>query len=81
MIFIDCNLHLDEMNFDWMHDTPDCGDHLNVFGAEKVSRYLGKYLKDNYNIPDRRKDGDYASWFDASQKYHQNIEDDIKREK
>ena len=81
LIFIDCNMHLDEMNFDWMHDTPDGGDHLNVFGAEKVSKYLGKYLKDNYNIADRRKDGNYASWFDASQKYHKNIEDDIKRNK
>ena len=31
------------------------GDHLNTYGAEKVSRYLGDYLKANYGLTDHRK--------------------------
>ena len=78
--FIDCNLLLEDIGIDWTHDTADGGDHLNVYGAEKVAKYIGKYLNDNYNLPDRRKDGNYASWFDASRKYHQNVQNDIERE-
>ena len=78
--FIDFNLLLDEIDFDWTKDTPDGGDHINVFGAEKVTKYMGKYLKDNYNLSDRRKDEDYSSWFDASKKYHQNKENMIKEQ-
>ncbi len=31
-------------------------DHLNLRGAEKLSRYVGKYLKEHFEIPDRRED-------------------------
>ena len=71
--FLDFNMILDEINFDWTHDTPDGGDHINVYGAEKVSKYMGKYLNDNYNLPDRRKDSNYSEWFEASKKYHENV--------
>ena len=74
--FVDFNMILDEIDFDWTHDTPDGGDHLNVYGAEKVSKYMGKYLNENYEIPDRRQDSNYSSWFEASKKYHQNVEEE-----
>lgn len=70
--FVDFNLLLDEIKFDWTQDTPDGGDHINVYGAEKVSKYMGKYLKDNYDLPDRRNDDNYSSWFKASEKYKEN---------
>lgn len=73
--FIDCNMLLDEIGIDWTHDTADGGDHLNVYGAEKVAKYIGKYLHDNYSLPDRRQDASYISWFKDSEKYHKNIED------
>lgn len=38
----------DEINMDWKQDSLDGGSHLNIFGAEKVSRYLAKFLKENY---------------------------------
>ena len=78
--FIDCNLHLDEIGIDWTHDTADSGDHLNIYGAEKVSKYIGKYLNTNCTLPDRRKDSAYSSWFSASNKYHQNVENAIRNE-
>lgn len=37
-------------------------DHLNYRGARKYTEYLGRYLKDNYQIIDRRGDNTYGSW-------------------
>ena len=76
--FIDCNIYLNDIGIDWTHDTADGGDHLNIYGAEKVTRFLGKYLNENYNLPDRRIDSAYSSWFSASNKYHENLNIAIK---
>lgn len=40
------------------------GQHMNSFGAEKFSKYLGQYLVDNYNLEDRSKDENYKKVFD-----------------
>ena len=48
--FIDFNLMTEELGIDWSNDTGDEGDHINKNGAAKVSRYLLKYLKDNYDL-------------------------------
>ena len=48
--FIDLNMHLDEIGIDWNRDTQDGGEHLNINGAEKVSRYVGEYLSKNYQV-------------------------------
>ncbi len=72
--FIDLNMHLDEMKFDWTKSTPDKGDHLNIYGAEKATKFIGKYLKDNYNIPDRREDENYKQWFIDSDIYHKDAQ-------
>ena len=37
-----------ELDMDWNQDCLDEGSHLNVYGAEKVSRHLAEYLKKNY---------------------------------
>lgn len=82
--FIDFNLLLDDLDFDWTNDTCDGGDHLNIYGAEKVSKYIGKYLNDNFDLPDRRDDSNYKSWFDASKEYQNNKEqliNDYKKNK
>jgi len=75
LTFLDLNLHGDEFEFDWQTDTSDGGDHLNVYGATKVSKYLGNYIRQNYNIPDRRDDENYAEWYKDSEKYHKDIEE------
>ena len=31
-------------------------DHINAYGGEKTTRYLMKYLKENYDLPDHRED-------------------------
>ena len=77
--FIDFNLLLDEIDLDWTKDTEDGGDHLNVIGAEKVSKYMGEYLKQNYDIKDRREDENYKSWFESSNIYHKDKQEKINK--
>jgi len=43
-----------EIGIDWHRDTYDAGLHLNVYGAEKASRWLGRILSEECSIPDRR---------------------------
>lgn len=40
------------------------GPHLNIFGAEKLTAYLGSYIRDHYDIPDRSSDRAFASRMD-----------------
>jgi len=45
----------------------DCYDqqaHLNPSGGLKVTDYLGRFIADHYDVPDRRGDAQYASWQD-----------------
>ena len=56
------NLDIDSIGIDWSTDTSDGGDHLNMFGAEKTSIYLGKLLKEDFNLPDHRGEDKYKSW-------------------
>ncbi len=46
----------DEIGIDWNTDTYDTGLHLNVYGAEKLSKYFGKILSEDCGIIDRRED-------------------------
>ena len=39
--------------------------HLNVQGSLKLSRLLGAYLAEHYDLTDRRGDAAYASWEDC----------------
>lgn len=59
--FINFNLYLNEMGLDYTTDAADVA-HLNYRGNQKFSSYFGNYLKENYDIPDRRKDSEYDSW-------------------
>lgn len=38
------------------------GSHLNYSGASKFTEYLGRMLRDDYGIEDRRQDARYVSW-------------------
>lgn len=52
----DADLHLD-----FKFDTKDGGKHLNLLGAEKVSKYFSDYIKNNFKIsPHKNKIYDEA---------------------
>lgn len=59
--FVDCNDVIDEIEIDLSVDFYD-NNHLNDSGAAKATHYVGQYLTDNYDLPDRRGDLAYAGW-------------------
>lgn len=44
----------EETGIDYTKDTYDGGLHMNLSGAEKLSRYIGRYLTEEAGIADRR---------------------------
>ena len=64
--FVDYNelYHNGEMEIDTAVDFRD-GQHLNDYGAKKVTSHLGGYIKANYDVPDRRGEKDPNSWDEA----------------
>ena len=53
----------DEIGLDMSEDTYDAGLHLNVFGAEKLADYFGKWLVDNCELSDHRGDRTYSDYY------------------
>lgn len=69
--YIDFDSYADEIGIDYRIDTNDAGRHLNDAGAEKFTRYLGKYLVDNYVLTDHRNDQAFEKiWKEKSERYH-----------
>lgn len=66
--YIDFNLVEDEIGFEWSTDTVD-GGHSNVSGAKKWTDYIGKFLTENYEFTDRRKDSSYNDYKENEEKY------------
>lgn len=71
--FLDLNLKLEEIGIDWNNDTKDGGEHMNLYGARKVTDYLGKYLSDTFDLPDRREDPAYSHWYNDAKQYEKNV--------
>ena len=59
--YIDFNVRYDELGIDFAQDFIDWS-HLNEKGNAKYTKYLGDYLKANYELTDHRGDERYASW-------------------
>jgi len=47
---------------DYSTDCYDPASHLNPSGAWKVTDFIGQFLTETYDLPDRRKEAAYASW-------------------
>lgn len=52
-----------------LYDSSTANNHLNVSGGTKLSAWLGSYIMENYDIPDRREDDAYDSWFEDYDRY------------
>lgn len=71
--YFDLNMQAKELGMDWKTDSYDKGDHLNLNGARKVTTWVGKYLKENYDLPDHRGKSEYKSWDEEKEKYEESI--------
>lgn len=60
--YIDMNLMQEEIPIDWKNDTRDKGDHLNYYGASKVTGYIGKYLSETGLVENHKGDSEYSQW-------------------
>ena len=80
--YLNCNDEavLEEMGINWETDYYN-SKHVNYQGAEKYTRYLTKYIKENYELSDRRGDEAYNSWADAYAEYCSYVEDGIQHYK
>lgn len=70
--FVDYNTMIDEVGLDVSADFRD-KLHLNDFGAEKLSSHFGQFLKDHYELTDRRIDKDTTgeNSFDVAVRYQE----------
>ncbi len=56
--------HVQDIGIDWTQDTYDAGLHLNVWGAEKATVWLGAELSREFDLPDRRSDPQLSALWD-----------------
>ena len=71
LLYINMLDYQEEIGIDWSTDTYDTGLHLNVYGAEKASRWFGKILQEQCGVADRRADSEISAlWATKVQTYH-----------
>lgn len=68
--FLDFNLKnlSEEIEFNYANDCENL-NHTNIFGAEKVSNYLGKYISERYQIEDKRNKPEYSNYEKKLEEY------------
>ncbi len=82
--FIDFNLPQmqEKLKLDWKKHTHDKGSHLNVAGAEIVSKYIGKVLSEKYNCENHKEDKEISTkWKKEVKRYEHNkvkLKNDLK---
>ena len=59
--YVDYNQKYDELGLDFSADFADY-DHMNINGIAKFNEALGMYIKDNYELEDRRGNPAFASY-------------------
>ena len=65
----------EEIGLDYTTDTYDAGLHLNLSGAEKLSRYFGKILAEECGLESRRgEEALEAAWEEKLAAYQAEID-------
>ena len=79
LVYVNLLEHQNETRVNYETDTSDAGLHMNLYGAEKCSRYLGKVLKDNYDLKDRRDEEELSQyWKEKRALYDEAIDEQIE---
>lgn len=60
--FIDLNLEYDQMNISMENCFRDKGNHLNYAGAKAATEYIGKFIKEKYNLQTPADKAVYDYW-------------------
>lgn len=59
-----------EIPFLNMNTVFDGEAHINIIHAEKVTRYVGEYLKEQYEITDKRDDPAFSQWHEDGRYFY-----------
>ena len=78
--YIDMNVSEYSVGIDWSKDTKDKGDHLNYYGAIKVTDKIGEYLNAKGVLPDHRGDKAYSGWDNSLEKMKADVKKKLKTE-
>ena len=66
--YLDLNLYIEDMELDYSTDFYN-KRHTNISGAKKVTSYLAKYIKDNYDLSAELNEEQKQSWTDAESEW------------
>lgn len=77
--FLDLNLMDEKIGIDWETDTRDGGNHLNYYGAVKVSDFMCGYLMEKYDLTDHRNDPYYEQWNSEYDYYIKKVNKKLKK--
>lgn len=75
--YIDLNKEIQNMDIDYNTDFYN-GKHMNSLGAEKVTKYIGKYLKKTYKINNQKDKKIKITWDEAAKINNEEV-DKIKK--
>ena len=78
--FLDMNTLREEIPIDWKKDTIDRGDHMNYYGARKVTDYLGRYLAETGLLTDRRNEKAYEPWNESLGKFNEMVRQALEQD-
>lgn len=64
--------NIEEIGLNFTTDTYDKGGHLNLSGAEKMSRYFGKILAEDHGMAGHKGEAEYEEiWTTLTEQYNQ----------
>lgn len=72
--FYDLNHEETKVDINWRTETRDRGDHVNYWGAMKVTQRIGELLAADFDLPDHRNDSAFEQWDTDYLLYEENIE-------
>lgn len=85
--YLDLNQKWEEIGIDWNKDSNDSGDHLNLSGVEKVTKFFGDYFSEKGGLTDHREDPAFSGWQEELIAYDKLVEEmegrsfaDVQRE-
>ncbi|MBQ8198891.1 MAG: hypothetical protein IJZ76_05655 [Lachnospiraceae bacterium] len=68
--FLNCNDYIDEIGIDYSKDFYD-SMHTNVWGAEKVTHFIGKFMKKHFDMDLSHDEETVKEWNRVAESYHE----------
>lgn len=78
LLYVNCIEHCDDIGIDFSADTYDGGLHMNVYGAEKMSRYFGEIFSEVPGVLDRRQQpggGDFVKIWEEKCRFYEEMKE------